>query len=70
MSSQKLDPALVAAYPPTDDRRPLVVGVTSFLWGLSTLGVFMRFLVRRKRRIHGWDDYLLYLSWVRDFLRS
>lgn len=47
------------------NRGPEIVGITSSFFALATVLIALRLFVRIQKHAHGWDDYMIYIAWVR-----
>ena len=57
--------ALPNILPPDADRGPVALGIISFAFALATVFVALRVYVRFMKHAHGWDDFMIYVAWVR-----
>lgn len=57
--------ALPSNLPPNVNRGPIALGVVSFAFALATIFVALRVYVRLVKHAHGWDDFTIYVAWVR-----
>ena len=50
--------------PPDESRGSLLLGITAFVFVLSTITLALRIYVRFKKNAFGWDDYTIFVAWV------